>query len=166
LDAATEGLVVPGGARLPIPRGLDAWLAACSQALRSGTLIVIDYVDDAAGLVARGPGGWLRTYRAHARGGPPLSAPGAQDITADVVREQLGHAARASGLSVASDRSQTDWLRELGIEALAESGRQTWQARANVGDLEAIAGRSRVVEAAALTDAAGLGAHLVVTFTR
>ena len=36
--------------------------------------------------------------------------------------------------------------------------------RGHVGDLEAIAGRSRVVEAAALTDPGGLGAHRVLVF--
>jgi len=166
LDAVVGGGAVPVGARLPIPRGLDEWLTACGRMLRHGSLLVIDYVDDAAGLVARGPAGWLRTYRAHERGGSPLDAPGEQDITADVVREQLAHAARVSGLSVESDVAQADWLRDLGIDDLAESGRRTWEARARVGDLDAIAARSRVVEAAALTDAGGLGGHRVVTLTR
>jgi SAM-dependent MidA family methyltransferase len=166
LDAATRGLAVPMGARLPIPRGLDAWMAACGRVLRHGTLVVIDYVDDAAGLVARGVDAWLRTYRTHERGGPPLDAPGEQDITADVVRAQLAHAARASGFTVASDVTQADWLRDLGIDELAEAGRRAWEARAHVGDLEAVAARSRVVEAAALTDTSALGGHRVVTFTR
>jgi SAM-dependent MidA family methyltransferase len=166
LDAVIGGTPVPVGARLPIPRGLEAWIASCARVLRRGTLVVIDYVDDVAGLVERGPGGWLRTYRAHDRGGPPLDAPGEQDLTADVVREQLVHAARASGFTLESDVSQADWLRELGVDDLAESGRRTWEERAHVGDLDALAARSRVVEAAALTDAAGLGGHRVVTFMR
>src|SRR4029079_745461 len=134
--------------------------------LRHGTLVVIDYVDDAAGLVARGVDAWLRTYRTHERGGPPLDAPGEQDITADVVRAQLAPAARASGFTVASDVTQADWLRDLGIDELAEAGRRAWEARVHVGDLEAVAARSRVVEAAALTDTSALGGHRVVTFTR
>ncbi len=166
LDAAVAGIAVPVGARLPIPRGLDEWIAECGRMLRDGTLVVIDYVDDAAGLVARGAKGWLRTYRAHERGGPPLDAPGDQDITADVVREQLAHAVRAAGLAAESDVSQAEWLRDLGIDELAEAGRRSWEARASVGDLEAVAARSRVVEAAALTDPDALGAHRVLTFTR
>jgi SAM-dependent MidA family methyltransferase len=166
LDATVEGLAAPVGARLPIPRGIDAWIASCARTLLHGSLVVIDYVDDAAGLVARGAGGWLRTYRAHDRGGSPLDSPGEQDITADVVREQLRHAASASGLALESDVSQAEWLRDLGVDELAESGRRTWEARAHVGDLDALAARSRVVEAAALTDETGLGAHRVVTFTR
>jgi SAM-dependent MidA family methyltransferase len=132
--------------------------------LRAGTLIVLDYVDDAAGVLRRGD--WLRTYRAHAPGESPLEQPGAQDITADVVREQLVHAARAAGFTPASDMAQADWLRALGIDELAAAGRRTWEERAHIGDLDALAGRSRAVEAVALTDGTGLGAHRVVTFSR
>jgi len=166
LDAATVGASLPAGCRLPIPRGLDAWIAACSRVLHRGSLVVIDYVDDAGGLIARGVRSWLRTYRAHDRGASPLEAPGSQDITADVVREQLRRAARASGFAFVSDQPQSEWLAELGIDDLVEAGRRTWASRAHLGDLEALAGRSRVNEAAALTDAAGLGAHRVVTLAR
>ena len=154
------------GARLPIPRGIDAWIAACSRVLRRGTIVALDYVDDGAGLLARGAANWLRTYRAHERGGGPLEAPGDQDLTADVVREQLVRAARASGFAVAGDQSQAEWLRDLGIDDLVIDGRKSWEARAHIGDLEALAGRSRANEARALCDPGGLGAHRVVTLAR
>jgi NADH dehydrogenase [ubiquinone] 1 alpha subcomplex assembly factor 7 len=163
LDAITADIRVPAGARLPIPRGIDAWVETCGQILRHGTLIVIDYVDSARGMVERGAGSWLRTYRSHGRAGAPFDAPGSCDITADVVREQVVHAAARSGLRVVADESQAEWLAGLGIEALVEAGRRTWQERAHIGDLEALAGRSRVGEASALTDPAGLGAHRVIT---
>ena len=166
LDAVTEGLVVAAGARLPLPRGIDAWLASCSRMLQHGFVIAIDYVDGARGVLERGPHDWLRTYRGHVRGGSPLAEPGAFDITADVVREQLLHASRRVGMRFVSEQSQAEWLGELGIGALAEAGRRTWEARAHIGDLEALAGRSRVSEADALTDPAGLGAHRVFTFAR
>jgi SAM-dependent MidA family methyltransferase len=166
LDEITDGIPLAVGARLPIPRGIDEWFAACGRVLRHGELVVIDYVDDARGLVERGPASWLRTYRAHDRGTAPLEAPGEQDLTADVVREQVVHAARASGFKPASDQSQAQWLRELGIDDLVREGRETWEARAHLGDLEALAGRSRITEAAALCDPAGLGAHRVLTFSR
>ena len=134
--------------------------------MRRGTLITIDYVDDAAGVVQRGEAGWLRTYRAHERSRSPLDAPGTQDITADVVREQLLRAAHAAGLTLESDVSQAEWLGDLGVDELAAVARRAWEARAHVGDLDALAARSRVVEAAALTDPNGLGGHRVVTFTR
>jgi SAM-dependent MidA family methyltransferase len=159
----TAGLPVAVGARLPIPRGIEAWFEDCGRVLRHGVIVAIDYVDDARGLLERGPAGWLRTYRAHERGTGPLDAPGEQDLTADVVREQLLRAARASGFTLVSDNSQSEWLGDLGIEDLVREGRQTWQARAHIGDLEAVAGRSRITEAAALCDPEGLGAHRVVT---
>ncbi len=69
LDAITVGVAVADGARLPIPRGVDAWFAACHRMLRRGYLVAIDYLDDAEAMLdrgsARGPTGWLRTYRAH-----------------------------------------------------------------------------------------------------
>jgi SAM-dependent MidA family methyltransferase len=166
LAAITDGSALAVGVRLPIPRGIDEWFAACGRALRHGELVVIDYVDDARGLVERGPESWLRTYRAHDRGAAPLDAPGEQDLTSDVVREQVVQAARGSGFTPAGDQSQAEWLRELGIDDLVREGRETWEARAQLGDLEALAGRSRITEAAALCDPAGLGAHRVLTFTR
>jgi SAM-dependent MidA family methyltransferase len=163
LDRVTAGMAVDLGARLPIPRGIEGWFGACGRMLRRGTLFVIDYVDDAQSALLRGASSWLRTYRSHASGSTPLDEPGAHDITADVVREQLEQAARAAGFAVTADVAQAEWLRALGIDDLAAEGARTWETRAHVGDLDALAGRSRVVEAAALTDAAGLGAHRVLT---
>jgi hypothetical protein len=57
-------------------------------------------------------------------------------------------------------------LRSLGIDALVHEGRAAWEAGAARGDLEALVGRSRVSEAAALTDAGGLGAHRVIVLTK
>jgi NADH dehydrogenase [ubiquinone] 1 alpha subcomplex assembly factor 7 len=166
LDEITTGLELAAGARLPIPRGIDGWFEACSRVLRHGVILAIDYVDDARGLLERGPESWLRTYRAHERGSAPLDAPGDQDLTADVVREHVVRTARASGFTLTSDRSQAEWLRDLDIDGLVNEGREPWEARAHLGDLEALAGRSRATEAAALTDPVGLGAHRVLTFAR
>ncbi len=59
-------------------------------------------------------------------------------------------------------RSQADWLRDLGIDALVEEGRRYWAAHAADPGLEAMRMRSRINEAAALLDPAGLGAFRVV----
>ena len=59
---------------------------------------------------------------------------------------------------------QADWLAAVGIDALVAEGRRIWDAGAARGDLDALAGRSRVGEAAALTDPTGLGAHQVAVF--
>jgi SAM-dependent MidA family methyltransferase len=61
-----------------------------------------------------------------------------------------------------ADRSQADFLRAHGLEALAEEARSRWQERAHIGDLEAVKARSLVSEAAALTDPTGLGAFRVL----
>jgi SAM-dependent MidA family methyltransferase len=165
-DAVAAGVAVPDGARLPVSEATVEWLDAVAVMLRRGVLVLVDYVVPAAELVTRGVEGWLRTYRGHERGGDALDHPGSQDITVDVPREHLLHAARRAGLDLVSDRSQAEVLDELGVEAYVEEGRAIWRERAHIGDLEAIAARSRAAEAAALTDPAGLGAHRVITFRR
>lgn len=166
LAELTEGLPVGPGVTLPLPRGLEEWLGAAAASLRRGTIVLVDYVQPVAAIVDREPSSWLRTYRQHRRGGHPLQAPGSQDITADVVSEQLERAAHAAGLRIVADESQAAWLAGLGADELVEEGRRIWSERAHLGDLEAIAGRSRANEAAALTDPAGLGAHRVVVLAR
>ncbi len=61
--------------------------------------------------------------------------------------EQLDAAAPFA--RVRADR-QAEWLAALGIDDLVAEGRRIWEAGAARGDLEALAGRSRVTEAAAL----------------
>jgi hypothetical protein len=60
------------------------------------------------------------------------------------------------------NRTQAEWLTEQGLEALVEASRALWRERAAIGDLAALAARSRVHEAEALTDPAGLGGHRVL----
>lgn len=152
------GYSVAAGTRVPIPRGIDEWWRACEGVLRHGFVLAIDYVSTIAELETRP---WLRTYHAHSAGAGPLESPGEQDITADVVLEQVDASAPFPRLR--ADR-QADWLAALGIEALVDEGRRTWEAGAERGDLEALAGRSRISEAAALTDPSGLGAHRVLLY--
>ena len=165
-DLVAAGTELPEGTRLPVPTGIPEWLHRCAAALRRGVLVVIDYAATAEELVARGADGWLRTYRDHGRGGPPLAAPGEQDITIDVPREYLVHAAARAGFHLAHDTTQAEWLRSLGADRLVADARDQWDARAHVGDLEAVRHRSRVIEGAALLDPDGLGAHRVLVFTR
>jgi SAM-dependent MidA family methyltransferase len=160
MEQGAPALAVPARTRVPIPRGVTDWFRACDEIVRRGIVVVIDYMAEAAELHERP---WLRTYRAHERGDAPEIAPGTQDITADLVIEQL---AAASPFALMSNRSQAGWLRELGIDQLVEEGRRAWDEGAERGDLAALAGRSRINEAAALADPAGLGAHRVVEFAR
>jgi SAM-dependent MidA family methyltransferase len=154
-------LDVPVGARVPIPRGLDRWFEECDRVLASGLVILIDYMVDARELARRR---WLRTYRGHERGIDPLRDPGSADITGDVVVEQL--VAAASGFRLVRHTTQAAWLTDLGIDEMVSEGRRRWDEGAPRGDLEALAGRSSVNEAAALTDPNGLGAHHVVVLER
>lgn len=165
-DDVAAGATIPAGARLPVPMAIVDWIDACAHVLRRGFLVVIDYADAAASLAARPQEEWLRTYRGHQRGGAPLAAPGAQDITATVPAEHLvAHAGRA-GFRLVDRTTQAEWLAALGIDELVDDARGLWRERAAVGDLEAIAARSRVSEAAALTDPSGLGAHSVFVFAK
>jgi SAM-dependent MidA family methyltransferase len=157
------GIDAPAGTRLPVALGARDWIATAAGVLRRGTLLLVDYTAEWHALVARA-GGWLRTYARHARGSDPLQSPGAQDITIDVPIAMLRRAAADAGLSNAIETSQAAWLRSLGLDALVAEGRARWEAGAAAPDLEAIAGRSRISEAAALTDPYGLGAHTVLGF--
>jgi NADH dehydrogenase [ubiquinone] 1 alpha subcomplex assembly factor 7 len=146
------------GTRIPIPRGMREWWRACEGVVREGYVLVIDYAVPRDELASRP---WLRTYRGHTLGADPLDAPGEQDITADVVLEQLDAAAPFPRLRI--DR-QAEWLAWLGIRDLVDEGRRIWRDSVAEGGLPALIGLSRITEAAALTDLDGLGAHRVVLF--
>lgn len=145
------------GARLPLQEAASRWLREVLGRLRHGRLIVIDYMGETGALAERPWDEWLRTYRAHDRGSVPLAAPGHQDLTVEVCVDQL-----AAVRPPDADATQADWLRSHGVEALVEEGRRVWEERAAVGDLAAVAGRSRVREAEALSDPSGLGAFRVL----
>jgi len=156
---------VPIGTRLPVPTAVVEWLHGAAALLRRGRVLLVDYAASGAELTSRGQAGWLRTFRAHERGGAPLDAPGTQDITADVPFEFLLHAATRAGFALRSDTTQADWLRDLGLDDLVATARVEWDARAHVADLAALRHRSRVSEGSALADPAGLGAHRVLDFS-
>jgi len=145
------------GARIPLQRAAGRWLGSALGSVRRGRVMVVDYGDTTASLAARPWLDWVRTYRDHGRGGHPLDAPGTQDVTCEVAFDQL-----ASIRPPDADRSQADWLRAHGLEGLAAEARAAWHAGARRGDLVALAARSRVGEAEALTDPTGLGAFRVL----
>ena len=151
------------GCRSPRSRRLVARVVVV---VRHGYVVLLDTMDTTAGMLARGSGQWLRTYRGHASGGPPLVAPGSRDLVADVVVEQLHHAAANAGFTVVADTTQSAWLDTLGIGSMVDEGRRLWEERAAVGDLAALEARSRANQAAALTDPGGLGGHRVVVLGR
>ncbi len=165
-DDVAAGVTVPPGARLPVPTGTAEWLAECGHALRRGFLVVIDYAAAAAALATLRQEDWLRTFHAHQRGGPPLADPGEQDVTCTVPEEHLVAHAERAGFRLVEHIDQAAWLAALGIDELVDDARGVWRERAAIGDLDAMAARSRVSEAAALTDPSGLGAHRVLVFAK
>jgi SAM-dependent MidA family methyltransferase len=121
----------------------------------TGSVVAFDYgVRATEELVGRD---WLRTYRGHSRGVFNFEQSFECDVTADVAFDQLPAPQSLS--------TQRDWLIQHGIDGLVEAGRRIWQERAHLGDLAAIRGRSRSVEADALCDMNGLGAFLVAEWS-
>ncbi|MEY4228371.1 MAG: hypothetical protein RLZ84_963 [Actinomycetota bacterium] len=80
---------------------------------------------------------------------------GLQDITCDVMLDQVFESVDAQFTS------QACFLEKYGIEIAVKEGRTYWDAHASRPDLHAMAMRSRISEAEALTDSSGLGAFTV-----
>ena len=155
LDAFASGITA--GATVPLQRAASSWIASARAALAAGRsrVVVIDY---GASLVELGTraGAWMRTYRAHERGIDPFSNAGLCDITADVAIDFVSRSQTVNFIS-----TQAEFLVEHGISDLVAEARLVWSERAGIGDLAALAARSRVGEADALLDPNGLGAFIV-----
>jgi SAM-dependent MidA family methyltransferase len=145
------------GARAPLQDGARDWIEDARHRLGRGTLVVIDYMSPTTAALAERPWReWLRTYRDHGRGDHYLASPGTQDITSEVAIDQLPEPDTI--------RSQSQWLQLHGIGELVEEGKRHWQAHAARPNLEAMRMRSRVGEAEALLDPAGLGGFTVLEY--
>ena len=154
LDALAPSAAI--GARVPLQRAAAAWVReALALAGPDGWVVAFDYATQTAAMAERPWGEWVRTYRGHERGGPPLEALGTQDITCEVAIDQLA-------VAPTSDRLQSEWLLDHGLTDLVAEGRRIWEERAAIGDLEAVRARSRITEGEALVDPSGLGAFRVL----
>ena len=87
-----------------------------------------------------------------------MSEPGSQDITTQVLLDQL----RLVVPSIQVE-SQSTWLSKYGIEILVEEGKEYWDAHRSNPDLLSMKMLSRVSEAALLLDEHGLGGFSVLT---
>jgi SAM-dependent MidA family methyltransferase len=144
----------PIGARAPLQDVANAWVDEVRSLVRAGSVVAIDYCTPSTAELARRPWReWLRTYRGHERGIHYLAEPGSQDITTEVAIDQLPEPTAI--------RSQAQWLQLHGIDALVDEGRSYWEAHAATPDVTAMRMRSRVGEAEALLDPAGLGSFTV-----
>ena len=142
------------GTRIPLQHTARDWVDEAIGRLRRGRLLIIDYADTTPSLASRPWTEWVRTYRGHGRAGHPLEDLGSADITCEVAADQL--------TKPTLNRSQADFLRAHGIDDLVDTARMEWTQRAHIGDLRALKARSRITEAAALTDPSGLGAFRVL----
>ncbi len=149
------------GARIPWQERAAGWLATTLSRIGQGRVVVFDYADTTPSMAGRQWTDWARTYRGHGRGGHPLTDLGHQDVTCEVAIDQL-----ATVRVPTADRSQAEFLRAHGLDELLEEARRAWRERAHIGDLQALVARSRIGEAAALTDPAGLGGFRVLEWGR
>jgi SAM-dependent MidA family methyltransferase len=146
------------GARVAVQDAAANWVSAALSLLTAGRLVTFDYTTSTPMMGVRPWREWLRTFVAHGRGVHYLSAVGEQDITVEVALDQLPVAS--------SVMTQAEFLHEFGIGALVDEGRAAWQRAVAAPDLAAMVMRSRVREAEALLDPAGLGGFSVVQWRR
>jgi SAM-dependent MidA family methyltransferase len=133
-----------------------------STRLGRGRILVFDYCSESTSEIAVTPWReWLRTYKDHGRGEHYLANPGSQDITVQVMLDQLMMAVPA--LSVIQ---QSEWLLTWGIDELVTEGSKHWEEHKSAPDITAMKMRSRSIEAQALTSQDGLGGFTVFTMVK
>ncbi len=149
------------GARAPVQREAQEWIRNTLQQLDSGRVLVFDYCTPLTAMAAAQPWReWLRTYVGHEKGQHYLHIPGRQDITTQVMIDQL-----AAVKVPESVRSQSQFLQLWGIDELVAEGKAAWEAGAAAPNVAAMKMRSRITESAALLDPNGLGSFTALTFT-
>jgi len=145
----------PLGSRAPVQDAADIWVRECLAKISNGRLLLFDYCSTSTAEISLTPWReWLRTYRDQNRGMHYLTEPGSQDITAQVMLDQLPSGATTS--------TQTEFLKQWGIDELVREGSDYWESMKNAPDIAAMKMRSRSVEAASITDSLGLGAFSVL----
>ena len=161
LDNLAFDLCVFDGARAPVQREAQEWIRDALQQLDSGRVLVFDYCTPLTAIAAAQPWReWLRTYVGHEKGQHYLHIPGRQDITTQVMIDQL-----AAVKVPESVRSQSQFLQLWGIDELVAEGKAAWEAAAAAPNVAAMKMRSRISESAALLDPNGLGSFTALTFT-
>ena len=147
--------VAPHGARAPVQDAAAAWVRdALGSAAALAACVVIDYARTTAEMAARAVAGVAADLS---------SAPARRALPR---RPRHARTSRPTSPSTScrrpsAVRTQADFLAAHGIDDLVEEGRRRWAAQAAAPDLAALSARSRVREAEALTDPAGLGGFIV-----
>jgi len=147
------------GSRVPIQDAACAWVSNALSLIERGSLLLFDYCSNTTAEVAAMPWReWLRTYKDHERGGHYLLDPGSQDITAQVVLDQLPDGCEAM--------PQAQFLSQWGLDEFVREGVAYWENMTGTPDITALKMRSRVAEREALTETAGLGGLTCMTWIR
>jgi SAM-dependent MidA family methyltransferase len=132
----------PLGSRAPIQNTAAQWLFDVSKKMSDGKVLVFDYCSESTSEIAETPWReWLRTYKNHERGLHYLLEPGTQDITTQVMIDQL--TSKNPGLLVTS---QYEWLKNRGIDELVDEGNKYWDEHKSAPDIAAMKMRSRITE--------------------
>jgi SAM-dependent MidA family methyltransferase len=148
----------PLGSRAPIQTAATQWLWDVVQKVSKGRVLIFDYCSDSTSEIAVSPWReWLRTYKEHERGVHYLLEPGTQDITAQVMIDQLSVA-----FPRISANSQAEWLQIWGIGELVSEGSRYWEEHKSSPNVRALKMRSRANESQSLLDINGLGSFMVL----
>jgi SAM-dependent MidA family methyltransferase len=140
----------PLGSRVPIQDAAASWVRDCLSKINHGRLLLFDYCSPSTAETSLTPWReWLRTYRDQGRGIHYLSEPGSQDITTQVMLDQL-----PSGFTALV---QADFLQQWGIDDLVREGTDYWESMKHAPDVAAMKMRSRSNEAAVLTEKDSIG---------
>ena len=149
----------PHGSRAPIQDAAASWVRDCLSKIDHGRLLLLDYCSSSTAEIALTPWrDWLRTYRDQGRGDHYLINPGSQDITAQVMLDQL-----STGFATST---QADFLTQWGIDDLVSEGNAYWESMKNAPDVAAMKMRSRSTEAKSLTDFSSLGAFTALSWQK
>jgi SAM-dependent MidA family methyltransferase len=135
--------------------GLEAvrFVGKAARVVGRGAVVLVDYGDDDAGLLAR-PGGTLLCYSESGVDDLVLERPGEKDITAHVNWTAIAAALRDEGAVVSGPCSQREVLKDLGIDAIHDRLRE---AAARARGAEVVRAMSRRQALGALADPSGLG---------
>jgi SAM-dependent MidA family methyltransferase len=140
----------PLGSRAPIQDAAASWVRDCLSKIDHGRLLLFDYCSPSTAEISLTPWReWLRTYRGQGRGTHYLAEPGSQDITAQVMLDQL-----PSGFTALV---QADFLQQWGIDDLVREGTDYWESMKHAPDVAAMKMRSRSTESKSLTNSSVLG---------
>jgi SAM-dependent MidA family methyltransferase len=151
--------VAPLGSRAPVQDAATSWARDSLSKIDQGRLLLFDYCSASTSDTALTPWReWLRTYRAQGRGTHYLTDPGSQDITTQVMIDQLPGGFTSS--------TQADFLKQWGIHELVREGEAYWESMKNTPDLAAMKMRSRSTEVTVLVESCNLGSFQALEIKR